>query len=146
MLRRTVLAVVYGVVVMLLQGHGPGLAGDFNMLAEGKDASVGASLDLQCPSCEKIHCTPRRSRRLKCKGGITRGICNCCPVCAKTDGESCGGAWQYLGKCDSGLHCKPRANQQQVPKGKTAEGTCQKGELPAASSHVRPSNVNISQM
>jgi len=65
-----------------------------------------SSLDLQCPTCDRIHCTPRRASKLKCKGGISRGICNCCPVCAKTEGESCGGQWHYLGKCDAELVCE----------------------------------------
>ncbi|KAI0241645.1 hypothetical protein LSAT2_021867, partial [Lamellibrachia satsuma] len=72
---------------------------------------VSSSLELQCPSCEKIHCTPRRASRLRCKGGITRGICNCCPVCAKTESEDCGGDHDYLGKCDRGLYCRPNTNR-----------------------------------
>ncbi len=95
---------------------------------QGRDLikSVSASLELQCPPCEKIHCTPRKAKRLKCKGGVTRGICNCCPVCAKTEGESCGGEWNYLGKCDRGLNCEP--NENQLIKD-NAEGTCRQGEI-----------------
>ena len=69
--------------------------------------SVGSSLQLQCPPCERIHCSPRRARRLKCKGGTTRGVCNCCPVCAKTQNDKCGGEHGYLGRCDRGLTCRP---------------------------------------
>lgn len=61
--------------------------------------------DLHCPPCERIHCSPRQALRLRCKAGVTTGVCSCCPVCAKTEGESCGGAWDYLGKCDQGLVC-----------------------------------------
>ncbi|KAF7663738.1 hypothetical protein LDENG_00202060 [Lucifuga dentata] len=61
--------------------------------------------DLHCPPCEQIHCPSRRLPRLHCKGGITTGICGCCPVCARTAEESCGGSWDYLGKCDEGLVC-----------------------------------------
>ena len=71
---------------------------------------ISQSLELQCPPCEKLHCSPRNVRRLRCKGGITRGVCNCCPVCAKLRGEPCGGQWNYLGKCDRGLKCVPNAN------------------------------------
>ncbi|XP_073687980.1 cysteine-rich motor neuron 1 protein [Garra rufa] len=60
---------------------------------------------LHCPPCERIHCSPRRALKLQCQGGITTGICGCCPACAKLAGESCGGTWDYLGKCDEGLVC-----------------------------------------
>lgn len=63
------------------------------------------SCELHCPSCDRIHCNPRTSARLKCKGGVTTGICNCCPKCAKVAGERCGGDFSYLGKCDNGLYC-----------------------------------------
>ena len=72
-----------------------------------KDArSVQESVQLQCPSCDRVQCYPRRAKRLKCKGGITRGVCNCCPICAKVEGEACGGYWHALGKCDAGLYCE----------------------------------------
>uniref|UniRef100_H3BA69 Si:ch73-330k17.3 n=1 Tax=Latimeria chalumnae TaxID=7897 RepID=H3BA69_LATCH len=66
----------------------------------------GATLQtLHCPQCERIHCTPKKALRLQCKGGVTTGICGCCPVCSKVEGEDCGGKWDYLGKCDEGLQC-----------------------------------------
>ncbi|KAF6738858.1 Venom protein 302 [Oryzias melastigma] len=64
---------------------------------------------LHCPPCERIHCSTRRALRLQCKGGVTTGVCGCCPVCAKTEGESCGGTWDHLGKCDEGLVCMVEA-------------------------------------
>jgi len=63
------------------------------------------ALRLQCPPCERVHCSPRRPSRLRCRGGVVRGVCNCCPVCAKVEGDTCGGQWNYLGTCDSGLYC-----------------------------------------
>jgi len=63
------------------------------------------ALRLQCPPCERVHCSPRRPSRLRCRGGVVRGVCNCCPVCAKLDGDPCGGRWNYLGTCDVGLYC-----------------------------------------
>uniref|UniRef100_A0A8P4KND0 Uncharacterized protein n=1 Tax=Dicentrarchus labrax TaxID=13489 RepID=A0A8P4KND0_DICLA len=68
----------------------------------------GAAQQLQalhCPPCEQIHCSSRRALKLQCKGGVTTGVCGCCPVCARTEGETCGGTWDYLGKCDEGLVC-----------------------------------------
>ncbi|XP_059190322.1 IGFBP domain-containing protein [Centropristis striata] len=60
---------------------------------------------LHCPPCERIHCSTRRALKLQCKGGVTTGVCGCCPVCARAEGETCGGTWDYLGKCDEGLVC-----------------------------------------
>ncbi|KAM4618219.1 uncharacterized protein ACJ7VT_007621 [Polymixia lowei] len=60
---------------------------------------------LHCPPCERIHCTPRQALKLQCRGGITTGICGCCPACARIAGETCGGTWDYLGKCDEALVC-----------------------------------------
>ncbi|KAG7163152.1 Cysteine-rich motor neuron 1 protein-like [Homarus americanus] len=66
------------------------------------------SVLLRCPPCSKVHCEERRPRRLRCPGGVTRGVCGCCPVCAKTLGQVCGGALGYLGRCDAGLTCHLR--------------------------------------
>lgn len=63
------------------------------------------SVELQCPPCDRVHCWPRRPSRLRCPGGVVLGVCECCPVCARLDGQPCGGRWNYLGKCDAGLHC-----------------------------------------
>ncbi|GIY84592.1 IGFBP N-terminal domain-containing protein [Caerostris darwini] len=63
---------------------------------------------LHCPSCEQLHCFKNKRRRLNCKGGWTLGICGCCKVCAKLEGEECGGQHNYLGKCDKGLVCQPQ--------------------------------------
>ena len=109
---------------------------------ENDSKEVSSSIELQCPSCEKIHCTPRRASKLKCQGGITKGICNCCPVCAKVEGEECGGEWDYLGKCDRGLYCKPKKSADggdsykdwemygthgaMTPRSKKPEGICVK--------------------
>ncbi|CAH1796485.1 unnamed protein product [Owenia fusiformis] len=97
-------------------------------LSQGKSDGGAKSdgNDMQCPSCEKIHCTPRRPSKLRCKGGITRGICNCCPVCAKVEGETCGGEWNYLGKCDRGLQCEPRKSHRQKDYRTTQETTSRK--------------------
>ncbi|XP_061078544.1 IGFBP domain-containing protein [Conger conger] len=78
------------------------------LLAAGAETQEGEAYSLQalhCPPCERIHCTPRRALRQQCQGGLTTGICGCCPACARTSGETCGGTWTYLGKCDEGLVC-----------------------------------------
>jgi len=73
--------------------------------SDDRTGLIGGALGLQCPPCERVHCSPRRASRLRCRGGIVRGVCNCCPVCAKLDGDPCGGQWNYLGTCDAGLYC-----------------------------------------
>uniref|UniRef100_UPI0037E97BC1 cysteine-rich motor neuron 1 protein n=1 Tax=Semicossyphus pulcher TaxID=241346 RepID=UPI0037E97BC1 len=76
-------------------------------LESQETSSRGAQLlqALHCPPCERIHCSSRRALKLQCKGGVTTGVCGCCPVCARAEGETCGGTWDYLGKCDEGLVC-----------------------------------------
>ena len=32
-------------------------------------------------------------------------MCGCCLICAKVEGEYCGGVWRRLGTCDKGLKC-----------------------------------------
>ncbi|XP_037539635.1 IGFBP domain-containing protein [Nematolebias whitei] len=96
---------------------------------------------LHCPPCERVHCSSRRALRLQCKGGVTTGVCGCCPVCARTEGDTCGGTWDYLGKCDEGLVCvyqesdadKPEAERKGICKSviealdpESCEPTCTK--------------------
>ena len=103
-------------------------------LCKGKDVKpVSSSLELQCPPCDRMHCTPKKPKNLRgCKGGITKGICNCCPVCAKVEGEQCGGESDYRGKCDVGLICKPIPTQiygfRKYSKHWKPEGICTIGK------------------
>lgn len=90
---------------------------------------------LHCPPCERIHCSPRRALKLQCRGGITTGICGCCPVCAKLAGENCGGTWDYLGKCDEGLVCI----HEEAADGKAEaelKGTCKSGTSEAGDEKI----------
>ena len=56
---------------------------------------------LSCVACDRWTCRPP----LNCKGGLTLGVCGCCNVCAKVEGEECGGLWNLSGTCDKGLTC-----------------------------------------
>lgn len=91
----------------------------------------GASQQLQalhCPPCEQIHCSSRRTLKLQCKGGVTTGVCGCCPVCARAEGETCGGTWDYLGKCDKGLVCVYQDSAADKPDPER-KGICKAGEI-----------------
>lgn len=77
---------------------------------------------LQCPPCERIHCSPREASQLTCPGGVTTGICGCCPTCAKVVGERCGGDFNYLGKCDKDLYCQIQNPQKYTDR--QPEGQC----------------------
>ena len=92
-------------------------------------SSVCASFfAMKCPPCEKIHCNPRKASKLTCRGGVTTGVCDCCPLCARVQGERCGGYYNYLGKCDKGLYCEPLRHNKVLRKKKDPEGRCKKGK------------------
>jgi len=56
---------------------------------------------LSCLPCDRNTCTTPT-----CPGGQTvTDQCGCCKVCAKLDGEVCGGPWKTSGECASGLEC-----------------------------------------
>lgn len=90
-----------------------GLLGD--MQRSGVDA-------LSCPKC-----TPEYRARCSdvlqydCPYGLTTDVCNCCPRCAKGEGEECGGLWNMKGFCGEGLECKHPTSSEHIsnrPPGK----------------------------
>uniref|UniRef100_A0A667WBW1 Ig-like domain-containing protein n=1 Tax=Myripristis murdjan TaxID=586833 RepID=A0A667WBW1_9TELE len=95
-----------------------------------EDAPTGSAQLLQalhCPPCERIHCSSRRALKLQCKGGITTGVCGCCPACARVAGETCGGTWDYVGKCDEGLVCAYQDDPTDKPEAEH-KGICKAGD------------------
>ncbi|XP_063592842.1 venom protein 302-like [Penaeus indicus] len=50
-------------------------------------------------------CTPERIASLQCPYGTVVTACRGC-ACGKGLGEGCGGPWQMIGQCASGLTCK----------------------------------------
>ena len=78
---------------------------------------IVASLSCIRP-CSRVRClTP-----VDCKGGTVKDICGCCTVCAKVEGERCGGEWETEGRCDSGLECSVRDGRL-----KAGVGLCEPG-------------------
>uniref|UniRef100_A0A665WYF9 Si:ch73-330k17.3 n=1 Tax=Echeneis naucrates TaxID=173247 RepID=A0A665WYF9_ECHNA len=110
-----------------------------------EEMASGAAQQLQalhCPPCERIHCSSRRALKLQCKGGVTTGVCGCCPVCARTEGESCGGTWDYLGKCDEGLVCAHQGAAADKPD-EERQGICKAGEMITYEPSIKQENALI---
>ena len=64
--------------------------------------TLSGSDALSCMRCNPLDCPAEPSN---CKGGLVSDVCGCCRVCAKVQGESCGGPWDTSGTCDAGLEC-----------------------------------------
>uniref|UniRef100_A0A482ZH43 U29-Theraphotoxin-Sfo1a_1 n=1 Tax=Selenotholus foelschei TaxID=1905327 RepID=A0A482ZH43_9ARAC len=56
-----------------------------------------------CRVCDPKNCPEFNPK--DCKVGITKDVCNCCPVCYKNVGETCGGPWNMFGVCARHLTC-----------------------------------------
>ncbi|XP_023217449.1 venom protein 302-like [Centruroides sculpturatus] len=70
-------------------------------------------------SCDKKSCKPLTN----CKFGMVKDGCNCCQVCAKGVGESCGGRFNVHGICADDLECvysRSLTNLEKLKRG----GTC----------------------
>lgn len=57
---------------------------------------------LRCLPCSMKDCEPKPTN---CANGFTKDICQCCDVCAKGLGETCGGTWNMHLSCGTGLKC-----------------------------------------
>lgn len=64
-----------------------------------------------CPPCAERSC----ERPKNCQGGVVKDACDCCQVCAKVEGELCGGKWMIEGQCDGKLRCVPRDRHHRIP-------------------------------
>ncbi|KAK2115778.1 hypothetical protein P7K49_006404, partial [Saguinus oedipus] len=56
-----------------------------------------------CGPCEPAACPPLPP--LGCLLGETRDACGCCPMCARGEGEPCGGGGAGRGYCAPGMEC-----------------------------------------
>lgn len=91
-------------------------------------ATTGRPHGLRCPPCNQIYCDTSDPKALDCLGGVSTGVCGCCPVCARLAGQSCGGDLSYLGKCDRGLVCRksPGPAAYVFPTQREPAGVCVK--------------------
>lgn len=78
-----------------------------------------ASLSCVRP-CSKVRC----STPVGCRGGTVKSVCGCCTVCAKMEGERCGGQWEKEGRCDSGLKCVVRGGRLKSGIGQCEPAIC----------------------
>ena len=74
-----------------------------------KQSTCGSNLS--CPPCAEISCEKPKN----CQGRVVKDLCGCCHVCAKVEGELCGGKWMIKGQCDVKLRCVPRDRHHRIP-------------------------------
>eukprot|EP00794_Sanderia_malayensis_P016846 gene16846-18545_t len=73
-------------------------------------ALLQVAFSLTCLPCKETQCKEVQS--LRCQGGLARDPCGCCFICAKLEGERCGGPWNIAGVCDKGLVCDSGAKKR----------------------------------
>ncbi|XP_023318137.1 insulin-like growth factor-binding protein 2 isoform X2 [Trichogramma pretiosum] len=85
--------------------------------------SVTVARALSCV-CSPLECDP--ITLADCPDGLTWDPCKCCKVCARVEGEPCGGLFGFSGKCAAGLQCLIK-NLVPHPRESTVdEGVCTK--------------------
>ncbi|XP_015432920.1 PREDICTED: cysteine-rich motor neuron 1 protein [Dufourea novaeangliae] len=64
--------------------------------------SVAVARALSCV-CSPLECDVLTDE--DCPGGLVSDPCGCCKVCARVEGEPCGGLFGFSGSCADGLQC-----------------------------------------
>ena len=83
--------------------------------------SIPASSALSC------FCDPERICQTPtcCASGyLFEDVCRCCFVCAKPEGEACGGLWGMAGFCAKGMRCLTKCNGTNEMDCQLTEGVC----------------------
>ncbi|XP_028409169.1 agrin-like [Dendronephthya gigantea] len=82
---------------------------------------------MSCQPCQNTVCDTDVS---KCKDGVVKDNCGCCKVCARGEGETCGGLFYNHGKCGEGLHCvRRRPNSVKIlGENDIVSGVCEREE------------------
>lgn len=73
-----------------------------------------------CGPCEPASCPPLPPRG--CPLGETRDACGCCPMCARGEGEACGGGGAGRGYCAPGMECVKSRKRRKGKAGAAAGG------------------------
>ncbi|CAH3147100.1 unnamed protein product [Pocillopora meandrina] len=77
-------------------------------------------MSLSCLPCKRVQCSPPTN----CKGGVVNSRGGCCSVCAKVEGELCGGQLERMGRCDAGLKCVVRGGHHGAGVGTCKPAVC----------------------
>ena len=90
-----------------------------------EDSDIESEEDLldeepqQCAACEPLipdNCP---------SGQLAKDVCECCDVCAKAEGEECGGVWSLSGTCADYLFCEENSVGNFMPGiCKTKDDSC----------------------
>ncbi|XP_043281699.1 cysteine-rich motor neuron 1 protein-like isoform X2 [Venturia canescens] len=83
--------------------------------------SVAVARALSCV-CSPLECDVLTED--DCPGGLTWDPCQCCKVCARVEGEPCGGLFGFSGSCAPGLQCVIKNLLHHTKE--VDEGTCSK--------------------
>lgn len=86
---------------------------------------AGGASALSCAPCGDTPCP-----EVSCPGGTVLDACGCCQVCARGEGDRCGGYFDTLGRCGEGLECKSRPRPGQLI-GAAIQGICTRECKPA---------------
>uniref|UniRef100_A0A8C6QD64 Insulin-like growth factor-binding protein 7 n=1 Tax=Nannospalax galili TaxID=1026970 RepID=A0A8C6QD64_NANGA len=73
-----------------------------------------------CGPCEPASCPELPQQG--CPLGETRDACGCCPVCARGEGEPCGGGAAGRGHCAPGMECVKSRKRRKGKAGAAAGG------------------------
>ncbi|XP_053593227.1 cysteine-rich motor neuron 1 protein [Microplitis demolitor] len=82
--------------------------------------SLAVARALSCV-CSPLECDVLTEE--DCPGGLTWDPCKCCKVCARVEGEPCGGLFGFSGSCAVGLQCVIKNLR---PPDELDEGICSK--------------------
>ena len=75
---------------------------------------------LTCESCQLTACPVVTD----CKAGMVKDVCNCCAICAQSEGDECGGKFELNGKCGLDLFCQQDYNSGDDLLEQSAVGVC----------------------
>lgn len=76
-----------------------------------------------CPLCIVEKCENVTLVQASCPGAqLVNDWCGCCRECGRVFGESCGGEYGYLGKCEYRLECT--ADSSEFLNGVNVSGIC----------------------
>nr|API81342.1 venom toxin [Hemiscorpius lepturus] len=80
-----------------------------------------AVLIASCHCWPRKHCTePCGPFPNDCENGVTKDYDGCCAICAKGEGEECGGLWNDYGVCGVDLVCETNgeaSSEYDLPRG-----------------------------